>query len=836
MSHELHYTSVPRGLAPGSRGFCTVATTPSLSRPLVERLESLSGYQPVFPPGDAAETLNPITYLHVKVSVGAKLFHVLSRVGPAGLDYSSRPNKYAHHVVLDPSETSQGGPAWLLRQPGFVDTQWIGEPRGLATGRIPPRGDRPATIATAWQAMAGDPGWAGALAEAFLADPRRPIYLVFQPGMELLPLFEEAIALLPPSRRWDVEFSTYFSQLPQGISCSWRGVLDGSSEAAQAARLPGAMVIDLCHPSEQAVGGSLVHQARTGERIDATEVSTEVSLRAQPGLDRALPESKIRRSFDAKSISLDREFDLIPEMAARMAPGRSRQRGRSAAARTLVAAFIAGVLGLAFAIVVLMNRASNQRAPRDNAAKILPALAPVSVDRPAVRRAAAPPAARDPQAAARAPRAIAEPETGKEPPDKSSTGDVAVRPGPPRARAPGKASLRGGFLDTPEIAAGPPRVTDAPPGPLVVPGSRARPKAIVPPPREPLAQFWSVSRTLRNPLTDPGGPDCKPMTKEIRQLVIARADNRGQTTEPRDIGDGTIMIVKPSERGSAEPSRIAKLAYDKKSLTFEWENGMARDPSAAAEVLDSVLLVKCAGGETRYILLRDPAVKTARALPLDREKLAGNKRALTVAWTGFWASDRDALRKTELRFRIRRWRVLCKLPDQAAPVVFGCASSPDPPTVDRQSILHDSATLEIGIDPAHPAVISVRFQAEDRLKTQYEEMERRLTDLESRYSTKFLLGRGDLEGRVQDLRRAIDARRQSKNVATDLTDRAILNEDLAFLGDILTAAKTDAQVRALEAGEGSPELELSAAICVKLENGTIVDVARFGEFEAGGEE
>ena len=52
MSHELHYTSVPRGLKPGSRGFCTVGLTPQMPGPLVDRLESLSGYQPVFPPHD----------------------------------------------------------------------------------------------------------------------------------------------------------------------------------------------------------------------------------------------------------------------------------------------------------------------------------------------------------------------------------------------------------------------------------------------------------------------------------------------------------------------------------------------------------------------------------------------------------------------------------------------------------------------------------------------------------------------------------------------------------------------------------------------------------------
>ena len=36
--------------------------------------------------------------------------NVLSRIGPAGLDYSGRPNKYAHHVVLEGAERPEAAP------------------------------------------------------------------------------------------------------------------------------------------------------------------------------------------------------------------------------------------------------------------------------------------------------------------------------------------------------------------------------------------------------------------------------------------------------------------------------------------------------------------------------------------------------------------------------------------------------------------------------------------------------------------------------------------------------------------------------------------------------
>jgi hypothetical protein len=265
VSHELHYTSVPRGLQPGSRGFCTVAHTQGLAAPLMQKLEGLSGYRPLFPPLDERAHLNPVAWSHLHVNVMGTTYSVLSRVCPAGLDYSERTNKFAHHVALDPSETAAGGPAWMMQQPGFIDTAWQGEPRLLARGRTPPRGDVKHGVARTWQQLAGDAGWAGVLAEATLADPNRPIYIVTDLGVDVLSLFAEALALLPPEKRWSVTFSTYFATVPAGQPCLWRWVQKDSPEAKAAARQSNAMEIDLTTPLGQAQGGALVECARTGQ-------------------------------------------------------------------------------------------------------------------------------------------------------------------------------------------------------------------------------------------------------------------------------------------------------------------------------------------------------------------------------------------------------------------------------------------------------------------------------------------------------------------------------------------------------------------------------------------
>ncbi len=264
MASEIHYTSAPRGVFPGTHGYSTVACSAQMLRPFVERIEGLSVYRNVYPPHDPRAHLNPISYAHVRLSIGGVRRHVVSRIVASGLDYSDRTNKYAHHIILEDFELPPGGPAWLMGRPGFLSTTWDGHVGLLPDSRPVPQGDRAPRVCDHWARITGDPGWAGVLAESFLADPKRVVFLVHEAGTNLLPLFEESLALLPPNSRWDATFSTYFTGLPQGVTCTWRGVIRNSPEAAQAASMKQALVLDLGHPLGQASGGRLVSLARTG--------------------------------------------------------------------------------------------------------------------------------------------------------------------------------------------------------------------------------------------------------------------------------------------------------------------------------------------------------------------------------------------------------------------------------------------------------------------------------------------------------------------------------------------------------------------------------------------
>ena len=264
MSQEILYTSAPRGLKPGSRGFCTVQNTQGMSAILVEKLESLSGYKHIFMPHDALAHLNPVAWSHFRLVVGGRTHSLLSRISDFKADYTGRSNKLAHHVVLDSNERCGGGPAWALSQVGFMQTDWDEKVRLLSRPRPVPPGDAKPEICRAWELATGDAGWAGIIAQAHLDDHNRLVYLTFQPGTDLLPLIREAISLLPIERRWDVTFSTYFTNLPPDVKCAWRCVPKGSPEENNARRFPTALRIDLTEPLGKAADGSLVYRARTG--------------------------------------------------------------------------------------------------------------------------------------------------------------------------------------------------------------------------------------------------------------------------------------------------------------------------------------------------------------------------------------------------------------------------------------------------------------------------------------------------------------------------------------------------------------------------------------------
>ena len=266
MAYELIYTSAERGLRPGTRGFCTVAHTQGMPPQQIQLLEALSAYKNLYSVHDAQEKAEPIAWSHIMSNLVGRSASIVSRVGATVADHTGRSNKLAHHVLLQQRERPVGGPAWLCQQAGFLRETWDEQPHVINEMKEIPAGDYEAAPATAWEALTGDPAYAAFLPNAFKANGDAVTVIAFAPGTDMLALIAESLALLEPSQRWNVTFSTYFTQLAVGATCSWRCCVADSDTLRDAKRNPRTTILDLTGPLPPVPTGPLAELARTGQR------------------------------------------------------------------------------------------------------------------------------------------------------------------------------------------------------------------------------------------------------------------------------------------------------------------------------------------------------------------------------------------------------------------------------------------------------------------------------------------------------------------------------------------------------------------------------------------
>jgi hypothetical protein len=264
MIYELVVTSVPRGLQAGRSGFTTVQRTRGIHPDLCNRLEAASGYRHVLSPGDPR---NPQIRSHAIVQTPAGQMCVLSRIIDAGNDYSGRSNKLAHHLAFDAAEVAaraKTSPAAVLlaaERAGLFLRQWAGDPREQpASPAVPSVPVEPGPCA-AWSRVAGDAGWAGFIADRALR--KEPTWIIAPPGVDLVELFAEALALVNYPQRWSISFTTYALTAGDGL---WLGTVDGSPEAQAARGQQRIAVVDLVRRPPLTVQSPTIDAARgTGQ-------------------------------------------------------------------------------------------------------------------------------------------------------------------------------------------------------------------------------------------------------------------------------------------------------------------------------------------------------------------------------------------------------------------------------------------------------------------------------------------------------------------------------------------------------------------------------------------
>lgn len=260
MIHELIVTSAKRVLQAGRSGFATVMRTRGMHPELQSRLESLSGYRHLFPQGDPR---NPVIQTYNVIDSVAGKFSVFSRTGDAGSDYSGRSNKLSHHVAIDAPEIRnavRSSPAavlqWLEHNGRFA-SRWEGDPREQESSApviFPPSDPK---TCTAWETAAGDAGWAGVLVQRTLKG--LPTWIVVPAETDAVRLFVEAMAIMEPTKRWAVSFTTHAMS---DAAFLWKVAAEGSAEAKHAREQQAAAVIDITHHKKADDDGAYTQAAR----------------------------------------------------------------------------------------------------------------------------------------------------------------------------------------------------------------------------------------------------------------------------------------------------------------------------------------------------------------------------------------------------------------------------------------------------------------------------------------------------------------------------------------------------------------------------------------------
>ncbi len=125
MPKQLIYTSAKRGYDIGRSGYCTVARSPDLRKPMILELESISKYD--FKKSDSKEIFS----YRIFELYGERNF-VCSRIADCGFDYTGRTNFIAHHIVFSDSELSHyKNPAFFILNFKGWKSSWNESPTDL---------------------------------------------------------------------------------------------------------------------------------------------------------------------------------------------------------------------------------------------------------------------------------------------------------------------------------------------------------------------------------------------------------------------------------------------------------------------------------------------------------------------------------------------------------------------------------------------------------------------------------------------------------------------------------------------------------------------------------
>ena len=156
MPRELIFTSVPKGVKPGSTGYCTVAKHKGIDRLLDQAVEKLCFYELM------KLAIKPVVHNYSILSLNTGTFYVLTRTCYSGSDHTGRTNYISHNLIFDQAEaySQMVSPAEIfLRGTGWMNVWPLGQsPAFLQEGTCKvsiPVSTGQSSILPTWQQLTG---------------------------------------------------------------------------------------------------------------------------------------------------------------------------------------------------------------------------------------------------------------------------------------------------------------------------------------------------------------------------------------------------------------------------------------------------------------------------------------------------------------------------------------------------------------------------------------------------------------------------------------------------------------------------------------------------------
>lgn len=156
MPLELIFTSVPKGVKPGSTGYCTVAKHKGIDRLLDQAVEKMCYYELM---NHAAK---PVVHTYRTLLLNTGTFHVLTRTCFSGSDHTGRTNYLSHNLIFEEAEALalRVSPAEIfLNASGWLSVWPHGQPPALmddGMGKVTlPQPSADHSSLQTWQRIAG---------------------------------------------------------------------------------------------------------------------------------------------------------------------------------------------------------------------------------------------------------------------------------------------------------------------------------------------------------------------------------------------------------------------------------------------------------------------------------------------------------------------------------------------------------------------------------------------------------------------------------------------------------------------------------------------------------